>query len=330
MDETKNKIRDFFTMLSDSFFKEININQVVDMSEEEQTVFTLAQSERLLGERDTDGISSAVKLSALFWNTGSGRKPVKGTNNPLMMPSARELMDDDERLLCSFYLTLAGFCHDLVYHFSFDPMLLGLTAEEEFFIDNTELVDFVKRSPYDLINANIACIMRREAVSAVDEAGYQVASDYLSRIWYAEGNAWVSQPGDAGITSKEYVKLVLSALTDVENHLREGLEKKIPQTVIFVHDELFGKFMSHYDAAALKLAAEVVKYIDNACYVKSTGQMSGRKLGKQPGAKDVFMKRFADKLEELHVACPGTEQLLSNGAAINYLNSRMEQKAMEE
>lgn len=330
MDETKNKIQEFFTMLKNTFFKEIDINKVVDMSEKEQTTFTLVQTERLLGEKDAGGVLSAVKLSALFWNTGSGRKPVKGSNNPLMLPSARELMDDDERLLCSFYLTLAGFCHDLVYHFSFDPMLLGLMTEDEFFIDNTKLVDFVQHSSYNLINANIACIMRKEAVNAMDEAGYQVASDYLSRIWYVEGKTWVAQPGDAGISAKEYVKIVLAALSDVENHLREGLEKKIPQTIIFVHDELFGKFMNHYDASALKLATEVVKYIDNACYVKSTGQMAGKALGKKSGAKDVFMKRFADKLEELRTACPGTEQLLNNSSSLNYLNSRMEQKALEE
>lgn len=329
MDETKNKIQEFFALLENSFFKGTDVNKVVGMSESEQTDFILAQTERMLAEKDDEGVTLATKLSSMFWNGGCGRKPSKGVKNPLMMPAAREMMDDDERLLCSFYLTLAGFCHDLVYHFTFDPMLLGLTTGEEFFIDNTELVDFVKTSPYELINANVASIMRKVAIKAMDEAGYQVASDYLSRLWYEKGKVWITQKDEANIAPKEYVLLVLSALMEVEMHLRDGLDRDIPQNVIFIHDELFGKFMNEYDDDALRMATEIEKYIDNACYVKSTGQMAGKRLGKHDGAKDVFMKRFADKLKELHAKYPNTESLL-NSAAMNYLSSRMEQKAMEE
>lgn len=326
MDETKQRIQEFFQLLKEAFFSDVEITNVINMTEKEQEAFILEQTERLLeGSAKT---SAAAKLSEYFWTSREGRNRSRKYANPLMEPKAREVMEDDERLLCSFYLTLAGFCHDLVYHYSFDPMVLGISAPEEFFVDNKPLVDFVLGTKYKRIAAHVACIIRKMALETMEDAGYQAARDYIYKVWYEEKGVYVKEPDESTIPSCDYAQIVIAALSDVENHLSEGLKKKISQNVIFVHDELFGKFVNRYDEAALKAAREIVKYIDCNSYVKSTGQMSSKHDGNQMSSKERYLKRFADKVEEIRKETQNEE--LFGSAAMKYLNGRIEQKFAEE
>ncbi len=323
MDETKKAIQDFFLLLKEKFFSDVVIDSVINMTEAQQERFILEQTERLL-----DGDASAAKaLSGYFWTDKDGRNRNKKSNNPLMEPKAREVMDDDERLLCSFYLTLAGFCHDLAFHFTFDPMVLGLSAPDEFFVDNAELVDFVLHSKYERIAAHVACIMKKQAVEAMEDAGYQVARDYINKVWYEDGKVWVKEPNDKGVPAKEYAKLVIDALNKVEEHLRDGLQRNIPQDVIFVHDELYGKVTDKYDSVALSAAKEIVNYIDNTTYRKSTGQMAGKTEAKHINSKEAFLHRFEDKLNDIKKRTDNTE--LFSSVAMKYLNGRIEQKFID-
>lgn len=325
MDETKKRIQDFFQLLKDTFFSDVEIADVINMTEKEQESFILDQTERLLeGNAKT---SAAAKLSGYFWTDKEGRNRSRKAANPLMEPKAREVMEDDERLLCSFYLTLAGFCHDLVYHYSFDPMVLGISAPEEFYVDNKPLVDFVLNTKYGRIAAHVACIMRKMALETMEDAGYQAARDYIYKVWYKEKGIYVKEPDESCIPSCDYAQIVIAALNDVEKHLGEGLKKGIEQNVIFVHDELFGRFMDRYDASALKAAREIVRYIDSNSYVRSTGQMSSRHDGNQMSSKERYLKRFADKVEEIRSSVQ--DENLFGSAAMKYLNGRIEQKFVE-
>lgn len=327
MDGTKEKIKEYFQMLKESFFKGEDIDNVVNMTEAQQDAFVLQQAERLLG--DDAGNSDAARLSALFWTKGEGRNRNRNEQNPLMEPKSREVMDDDERLLCSFYLTLAGLCHDLVYHYDFDTMTLGIKAPAEFYVDNGKLVEFVLNTKYERVAAHVACIMRKQALHDMEDTGYQAAYDYIKKLRWEEKRTCVKEPGDSGISPKEYAALAIETLSEVENHLSEGLlKKKLNQNVIFVHDELFGGFVNKYDAPALAAARELVHYIENTNYVKSTGQMSSKKEGKELCGKEKFLKRFEDKIAEIRSRTDNPE--LFGDAAMKYLHNRIEQKFFEE
>jgi hypothetical protein len=63
--------------------------------------------------------------------------------SPLFDPKQRELMDDDERVVCAFYVSTIGLCRALLNAEEFSPMTLGIDGDEEFLVDNEPLIDFV-------------------------------------------------------------------------------------------------------------------------------------------------------------------------------------------
>lgn len=235
-----------FQLIKQSLFPDINVEAVLDMTQEEQNTFLLEQLERLFSgtwiQRD-----APLWLSDLFWTAAEGRKVSPDHYNPFLDPVARMQMTDEERLLCSFYVTLAGLCHDLALHYPFDPLLLGIeNANEDFLYSNEPLRGWFEITPFVHVAAHMAWIMRNATLRVVTDY-YQPAQDYLAEIRLPE--LGILNPNDlkkGRITPQDFSQAVLKRLKTLDDHVQEGARLGYCDEEIILHDELVGRVTDYY------------------------------------------------------------------------------------
>ena len=233
---------EMFQVIKEYLFPDVDVKQVVTMTEEAQQTFLLEHLNRLFSPENIKRIPAWY--SDLFWTADEGRRPMSGQEdwlNPLIDPAARMQMTPDEQLLCSFYVTLAGLCHDLYLHFPFDPMLLGIETDEDFVYSNQPLVKWVEQTPYRNIAAEIAATMLKVTLNTVTDY-YQPAQDYLSEIRSKDfGTVRINSLHYGEVSSEEFTQAVMQALKTLEDHLNRGYEMGLCTEEIILHDEMVGK-----------------------------------------------------------------------------------------
>lgn len=143
---------------------------------------------------------------------------------------------------------------------AFDLSLLGL--EGEFCVENERLVDFILNSKYEVISVYVAHILRKVGVRHLASIYYQPAQDYLAELLGKDSHKSLSAPSRNKLPRREYCETIVEALRDVNRHLEEGRAMDLHTEIIYLHDEIFGRFMQGFDADVLKAACQLFAALD--------------------------------------------------------------------
>lgn len=236
MEKENSSAQDLFKLIKESVFRTVEVEKVAWMSEAEQQQFLLEQVNRLLLEAEkakSPKENAALWLGNQFWTIIDEERCKKQDYNPFFDTDEREKMNDDEKMLCAFYITMSGLCYDLCHHLPFDALVLGIDATDEFFVDNEPLVKWIKSTPYIYIATHIALTMKKQAKMLMVSSGYKMAEDYLASL--------------KAKSAKELIATIIDALQAIDSHLAEGTEKGLTLDQVFMHDEIYGSFAREFD-----------------------------------------------------------------------------------
>ena len=162
------------------YFKGVGLAEASRLEGDERRAFRLAQVERLLTEND--GASPlAMWLSDQFWTADEGRTPMPGG---LTLQEQQSLTDAEMQRL-RLIVEVAGLCHDLSLHFTFD-LKEAFGVRNDFWVTNKQLVEWLSSTPYERIAMHTAYTMRKHAISVYEYGHYMPAQDALAELFSME------------------------------------------------------------------------------------------------------------------------------------------------
>ena len=248
-------------------FKGAGLDKASRLEGEERRAYKLAQVERLLTEKH--GYSPlAMYLSDMFWTADEGRKPMY-EDSPLMTLAGQQTLTDREMRRLRLILKIAGLCHDLALHFTFDlTEAFGIKNNHPlgyniFDVSNKQLVEWLNTTEYEQIAMHTAYIMKKFAINVYANGHYQPAQDELAELFSAEYHELVRQPDNTKIPPRGYVKTILDAMLEIERHWQRGMKLKLKPDLIMLHDEIYGVVPHQYDKGVLQAAQELYDYMDS-------------------------------------------------------------------
>ena len=201
-------------------------------------------------------------LSDEFWTADKGRNPMY-KDDPLLSLAEQQTLTDREMNRLRLILEIAGLCHDVSLHFTFDLEEAFGIRKNDFGVSNKPLVEWLTTTEYEQIAMHTAYIMKKHATSKYAEKHYQPAQDELAELFSAEYKELVRQPDSTRIPPRGYVKTILEALLQIERHWQQGLRLKLKPDLIMLHDEIYGVVPRQFDKGVLAAARELYDYMDS-------------------------------------------------------------------
>lgn len=321
--------REMLAQIENDFFKGVDLAEASLLKGDERRAFRLAQVERLLTSMH-GYLPLAMYLSDMFWTADEGRR-LPRKPNPLMLLEEQQTLTGDEKKRLRFILEMAGLCHDLSLHFTFDLKEAFGIRKNDFWVSNKQLVEWLTTTDYEHVAAHIACIMRKHAINVFVYTYYQPAQDELAELYSREYNELIRQPDNTKIPSRAYVLIILDTLLMIERHWQRGRRLKLNPEVVMLHDEIYGVVPRQFDKGVLEAAQALFNYMDAEVYGKM--QLEGYDpysslWSQQPEtvrrvAKEV-LGRFAEKVREVRSQYLGKGWLTDDSLAFSYLMAHAE------
>ena len=285
--------------------------------------FVLSQVERLLTEMY--GFSPfAMWLSDVFWTADEGRLPID-RSNPLMTPEGQQTLTGDEMCHLRLIMEVAGLCHDLCTHFTFD-LKEAFGIKNGFWVSNKRLVEWLTTTEYERIAMHTAYIMKKFAIGVYEGMHYQPAQDAMAELFSDEYHELVRTPDSTEIPPRAYVKIIIDELQRIERHWQRGRRLKLRPDVVKLHDEIYGMVPSRFDKLVLQAAQTLYDYMDK--------ELCGRLVLEEPDS-NVYswseqpesvrrtwaevLGRFADKVREVRGEYLAEGWLTDDSLEFNYL-----------
>lgn len=278
-------IKEYFDLLKREIFGGADVENVVSMSESEQQAFMREWVDRFMEGR----ARKAAFLKEQFWSKNSQEF------NPLLNHEIREQMNDDERLLCAFYVNLSGLCKNLLDSEEFEPLTLGINAPAEFYVDNEPLVDFMLNAGCDNTAAYMAQTMRSNAMRLMGEAGYLPAKDFLEVMRNDEYEDVFTTVSKCRVPRSDYTLTVVQSLRAIDQHLEDGDQMGLDQNEIFMHDNLLGQF-------SLKFEPKIIPAVQKLCTWIESNKFSANYLDRFEELAQGMITRFSPLIDDDHLA----------------------------
>ena len=302
--------REMLAQIENDFFKGANLAAASRLRGEERRAFRLAQVERLLTA--TYGYAPlAMWLSDKFWTADEGRLKMN-ESNPLMTQEGLQTLTDEERERLLLMQEVAGLCHDLSLHFTFD-LKEAFGIRNRLWVSNKRLVEWLSTTAYERIAMHTAYIMRKHAINVYASQHYLPAQDELAELFSREYLELVGRPDNTDIPPRDYVKEIINALLRIERHWQRGRRLKLHSEVVILHDEIYGVLPRQFDKGVLEAAQALHDYMDKEVY----GRGSSRDL----------MGRFAEKVREVRAQYLAEGWVTDDSLAFGYLLSHAERCA---
>lgn len=271
-----------------NFFKEAGLDKASRLKGDERRAYRLAQVERLLAT-PCGYTTAAIWLSDRFWTAEEGRKIYEKDPNPLLLLKEQQTLEDDEMARLRLILEVAGLCHDLSLHYTFN-LDDAFGVENNFWASNKQLVEWLTTTEYENIAMHTAYIMKKYATGVYACGRYQPAQDALAELFSVEYGKLIREPERTEMPSRAYVKIVLDELIRIDEHWKQGRKKRLRPDLILLHDEIYGVVPNQFDNDVLKAAKALYNYMDNDVY--------GRMVGNNPFGPEA-LKLFAKKVREV-------------------------------
>lgn len=309
------------------FFSGIDLTEASLLKGEERRAFRLAQVERLLANLH-GSVPLAMWLSDMFW-TGDEGRIIPENPNPLMTLAGKQTLTDDEMDRLRLLLEVAGLCHDLSLHYTFD-LKEAFCIKNNFWVSNKQLVEWLTTTEYEYIAAHTAYTMKKHAINVYAFGHYQPAQDELAELFSSEYKELIRQPEDTNIPPRAYVRIILDRMLYIERHWKQGRRRKLDPEVVILHDEIYGLVPRQFDKGVLQAAQELYDYMDS--------ELCGRLLVKgydenlpwdeQPEsvqrAQSDVMNGFVAKVREVRSKYLAEGWIADNSLEILYLISHAE------
>lgn len=270
------------------YFKGAGLDKASRLEGDERRAYRLAQVERLLAT-PCGYTTAATWLSDRFWTTDEGRKMDDENPNPLLVLKEQQTLTDREMARLRLILEVAGLCHDLSLHFTFD-LDEAFGIKNDLWASNKQLVDWLTTTEYEQIAMHTAYIMKRHATGVYANGRYQPAQDALAELFSVEYGKLIREPERTEMPSRAYVKTILDELLRIDEHWQQGRRKRLKPDLIMLHDEIYGLVPNQFDKGVLKAAKVLFNYMDNDVY--------GRMSGNNPFGPEA-LKLFAKKVREV-------------------------------
>lgn len=288
------------------FFKGVGLAEASLLKGDERRAFRLSQVERLLTVKHGSS-PLAMYLSDMFWTADEGRKLPKNPN-PLMTLTAQQTLTDNEMSRLRLILEIAGLCHDLSLHFTFDlTEAFGIKNNHplgynDFSVSNKQLVEWLTTTPYEQIAMHTAYIMKKHAIGVYEYGHYLPAQDELAELFSTKYKCRVGRPDNTKIPPRDYVSTILDSLLAIERHWQRGRRLKLRPDLVILHDEIYGVVPRQFDKGVLKAAQELYDYMDTELYGRFVTK-DFKPWDEQPEsfkqAVSEMLSRFADKVREV-------------------------------
>ena len=301
------------TQIEKDFFSGAGLAEASRLEGEERRAYRLAQVERLLTQKH-GSVELAMWLSDMFWTADEGRNLPKKPN-PLMTLAGRQTLTEDEMRRLRLILEIAGLCHDLSLHFTFDlTEAFGIKNNhplgyDDFSVSNKQLVKWLTTTEYDRIAMHTAYTMKKFAIGVYEYGHYQPAQDELAELFSMEYKELVRQPDSTKIPPRDYVRTILDAMLQIERHWQRGRRLKLRPDVVKLHDEIYGVVPRRFDKGVLQAARELFDYMDREVY--------GNKSA-------VVFDRFAEKVREVRSKYLAKGWIEDYSLEFNYLMAHAE------
>ena len=238
------------------YFKGVGLAEASRLEGDERRAFRLAQVERLLTEND--GASPlAMWLSDQFWTADEGRTPMPGGRTL----QEQQSLTDAEMQRLRLIVEVAGLCHDLSLHFTFD-LKEAFGVKNDFWVTNKQLVEWLSSTPYERIAMHTAYTMRKHAISVYEYGHYMPAQDALAELFSMEYKELVRTPDSTAIPPRAYVKIIVDTLLSIERPWQRGRRLKLRPDLVKLHDEIYGVVPRQFDKGVLAAAQALYDYMD--------------------------------------------------------------------
>ena len=297
------------------YFRGTGLAKASKLEGEERRAFVLAQVERLLTEKHGSALL-AMWLSDEFWIADEGRKPMPWEDispqvesgyrtNPLLSLKEQLTLTDREMARLRLILDVAGLCHDLSLHFTFD-LKEAFGMKNHFWVSNKQLVEWLTTTAYERIAMHTAYIMKKHAISVYEGLHYQPAQDELAELYSMEYHELVRDPDRTKIPPRGYVKTIIDAIQQIERHWQRGRRLKLRPDLVMLHDEIYGVVPRQFEKGVLAAAQALYDYMDKELcgrLVLKEYNFNASSWSDQPESVRrtwaEVMSRFAEKVREV-------------------------------
>ena len=321
--------RETLAQIEKGYFKGANLMAASRFEGEKRRSFMLSQVERLLTEKQ-GGVSMAIWLSDTFWTADEGRVLPK-TPTPLLSLKEQQTLTDEEMSRLRLILELAGLCHDLALHFTFDLKEAFGIRKDDFWVSNRRLVNWLSTTEYERIAMHTAYTMRKHAISVYEGLHYLPAQDELAELFSLEYNELVRQPNNTKMPPRAYVRTILDALLAIERHWQRGRRLKLKPDLVMLHDEIYGVVPRQFDKGVLEAAQALFDYMDTQLQgrlVLKEYNINASSWDEQPESVrrtwDEVLHRFAEKVREVRSAYLAEGWVTDDSVAFSYLMAHAE------
>ena len=258
-------------------------------------------------------------------------------DDPLMTLAGQQTLTDREMNRLRLILEIAGLCHDLSLHFTFDlEEAFGIKNNHPygyniFFVSNKKLVEWLTTTEYEQIAMYTAYTMKKEAINTYAYGHYQPAQDELAELYSMEYHELVRQPDNTNIPPRGYVKTILDAILRIERHWKRGMRLKLRPDLIMLHDEICGVIPLRFDRGVLEAAQALYDYMDTELQgrlVLKEYNYNAASWDEQPESvkrttREV-MTRFAEKVREVRSKYLAEGWVEDDSLAFSYLMAHAE------
>ena len=316
-------------LIERKYFRGAGLAKASRLEGEERRAYRLAQVERLLtkGSKYTPW---AMYLSDDFWTADEGRKPMYD-DDPLLSIAEQQTLTENEMKRLRLIVEIAGLCHDLTLHFTFDLKEAFGIRNQDFWVTNRRLVEWLTTTEYEQIAMHTAYIMKKEAINAYAYGHYQPAQDELAELYSMEHHELVREPYNTNMPPRAYVKNILDAILRIERHWKRGMRLKLRPDLIMLHDELYGVIPRQFDRGVLEAAQALYDYMDTELYGRLTqidSEYNSKTWDELPEsvkqATREVMTRFAEKVREVRTKYLAKGWVEDDSLAFSYLMAHAE------
>ena len=292
-------------MIEKKYFRGAGLDKASRLEGDERRAYRLTQVERLLTKKDA-GALWAMYLSDEFWTAAEGRKPMY-EDDPLMTLEGQQTLTDREMSRLRLILEIAGLCHDLSLHFTFDLKEAFGIKKNDFWVSNKQLVEWLTTTEYEHVAMHTAYIMKKHAIGVYTYGHYLPAQDELAELFSSEYGELIREPDSIKeISTRAYVQIIIEALLRIEKHWQRGCRLKLRPDLVMLHDEIYGVVPRQFDKGVLQAAQALYDYMDKELYGRLTQIESSYNVfswnelpdaGKR--ASNEVLNRFAEKVREV-------------------------------
>lgn len=327
--------RETLALIEKKYFRGAGLDKASRLEGDERRAYRLTQVERLLTKKGAGG-PWATYLSDEFWTTEEGRKPIY-EDDPLLSLAGQQTLTDREMKRLRLILEIAGLCHDLCLHHTFNleeafgvdnNSMLGYS---DFSVSNKQLVEWITNTEYEQIAMHTVYTMKKFAIGIYEYGHYQPAQDELAELFSSEYGQLIRSPQDTDMPARTYIKIILDTMLRIERHWQRGRRLKLRPDLIMLHDEIFGLIPKQFDKSVLQAAQALYDYMDTELRGRLVLRDSQNQVimwQDQPELMERTTKevlgRFADKVREVRSKYLSKGWIEDGSLEFNYLMAHAE------